>query len=104
MARRGAFNCPRSALSCLRPSLPAGETTVVECVMEIARAGKARGLPVAIATGGSRPQVTPLTHPPSAQLSAGSGLLRLLCAVLKGLAAFALLSAGVACCACHAQC
>ncbi|PSC69561.1 Fructose-1-phosphate phosphatase [Micractinium conductrix] len=36
----------------------AGETTVVECVMEIARAGKARGLPVAIATGGSRPQVT----------------------------------------------
>lgn len=36
----------------------AGDTKVVECVMAIAHAGKAKGLPLAIATGGSRPQVT----------------------------------------------
>ncbi|EFN56010.1 hypothetical protein CHLNCDRAFT_59667 [Chlorella variabilis] len=35
----------------------AGATQVVECVMEIVHAGKARGLPIAIATGGSKPQV-----------------------------------------------
>ncbi|KAI3437755.1 hypothetical protein D9Q98_000203 [Chlorella vulgaris] len=36
----------------------AGDTQVIQCVMAIAHAGKAKGLPVAIATGGSRPQVT----------------------------------------------
>ena len=36
----------------------AGDTQVIECVMEIARAGKAKGLPLAIATGGNRAQVT----------------------------------------------
>ncbi|KAL4424868.1 hypothetical protein ABPG77_002091 [Micractinium sp. CCAP 211/92] len=36
----------------------AGDTKLVDCVMEIAHAAKAKGLPMAIATGGSRPQVT----------------------------------------------
>lgn len=35
----------------------AGETKIIKVVMEIANAGKARGLPCAIATGGNRAQV-----------------------------------------------
>jgi HAD superfamily hydrolase (TIGR01509 family) len=36
----------------------ADDTTPIEAVFRIARAGKARGLPMAVATGGSRRQVT----------------------------------------------